>query len=159
MGKVGTEIVNVNVGELLSELNKALADEWLAYYQYWVGAKVAKGRMRPTVVAELEEHANDELRHAVMLVQRIVQLGGTPILEPRKWYDLTNCGYKAPENPDTKVLVDQNIEGERCAIKVYSKILELVRGKDEITEEIVREILKDEIEHEEDLESIIEDMG
>ncbi len=159
MGKVGTEIVKVDVQGLLGELNKALADEWLAYYQYWVGAKVAKGRMRPQVVAELTEHANDELRHAGMLADRIMQLGGTPILEPKEWYNFTNCGYSTPSDPSTAALLNQNIEGERCAIKVYSKILDFVKGKDEITEEIVREILKDEIEHEEDLESILEDLS
>ena len=46
MGTKGKAIVGVDVNKLLTQLNKALADEWLAYYQYWVGAKVAVGRMR-----------------------------------------------------------------------------------------------------------------
>ena len=53
MGTKGREIVGLDVDDLLEMLNKALADEWLAYYQYWVGAKLAKGPMRGTVAAEL----------------------------------------------------------------------------------------------------------
>ena len=82
MGTKGREIIGVNVDKLIELLNKALADEWLAYYQYWIGAKVVVGPMRGAVVAELEEHAGDELKHAGMLVDRIIKLGGTPILKP-----------------------------------------------------------------------------
>lgn len=158
MGKTGTKILKLDVEKLLTELNKALADEWLAYYQYWIGAKVAAGMMRTLVVAELIEHASDELRHADMLVERIMTLGGEPIIEPKEWYEQTNCGYETPSNPNTKILVEQNIKGERCAIKVYQKLLEMVQGKDSVTEDMVREILADEVEHEEDLEAIVEDM-
>ena len=61
MGTKGREIVGKDVGRIIEMLSKALADEWLAYYQYWVGAKVAKGPMRGTVAAELLEHATEEL--------------------------------------------------------------------------------------------------
>ncbi|MCD6079878.1 MAG: ferritin, partial [Candidatus Omnitrophica bacterium] len=64
MGTKRREIVGVDVEKLIELLNKAYADEWLAYYQYWIGAKVAEGMMRGAVVQELEEHAQDELRHA-----------------------------------------------------------------------------------------------
>ncbi len=158
MGKTGTKILKVDVEQLVKELNKALADEWLAYYQYWIGARVAVGMMRPQVVAELTEHAADELRHADMLVTRIVTLGGEPIIEPKNWYKETNCGYETPSDPKTKVLVKQNIDGERCAIDVYQKLLEMVAGKDSVSEDMIREILADEIEHEEDLEAILDDM-
>ncbi|MEA1995916.1 MAG: ferritin-like domain-containing protein, partial [Campylobacterota bacterium] len=64
MGTKGREIVGLDADKLIELLNKAFADEWLAHYQYWVGAKVARGNMRGQVVAELEEHSGDELRHA-----------------------------------------------------------------------------------------------
>ena len=113
MGTKGIEIVGMDVGKLIELLNKALADEWLAYYQYWIGAKVVKGQMRGEVVAELVQHAGDELRHAGMLVDRIIQLGGTPILKPEDWYKMTNCGYDAPDDPHVKTVLQQNIKGEQ----------------------------------------------
>jgi bacterioferritin len=158
MGTKGKEIVGVKVDKLIKLLNKAYADEWLAYYQYWVGAKVAKGPMRGAVVAELEEHAADELRHAGMLAERIIQLGGTPILKPEDWYKMTNCGYDAPEDPSVRVLLKQNIRGEQCAIKAYQRLLDFIKGKDPVTYNMSVEILEDEVEHEEDLQAIQEDM-
>ncbi|WP_455277541.1 ferritin-like domain-containing protein [[Eubacterium] cellulosolvens] len=159
MGTKGKEIVDMDTKKLIELLNKALADEWLAYYQYWMGAKVAKGPMRGAVTAELEEHAGDELRHAGMLVDRIITLGGTPILKPEDWYKITNCGYLAPEDPSVKALLEQNIKGEQCAINIYKNLLETIKDKDPITYNMTLEILEDEVEHEEDLQSILEDLS
>jgi bacterioferritin len=39
MGQKGREIVKMDVDKLINMLNKALSDEWLAYDQYWIGAK------------------------------------------------------------------------------------------------------------------------
>lgn len=158
MGTKGREIVGVDIKELLKQLNKALADEWLAYYQYWAGSKVAVGRMRGIVSEELAEHANEELEHANKLSDRIIQLGGTPLLNPGQWSEQCNCGYDEPNNPHTKKLLEQNIKGEQCAIEVYQKLLKMVEGKDPITAHLVLEILEDEVKHEEDLEAILEDM-
>jgi bacterioferritin len=158
MGTKGKEIVGVDVKKLLELLNKAYADEWLATYQYWVGAKVASGKMRGIVAKELEDHAQEELEHAGKLVERMVQLGGTPLLKPEDWMKETNCGYDAPTNANTKELLKQNIKGEQCAIAVYKKILDFVRGQDDITFKLILEILSDEVEHEEDLQAMLADM-
>jgi bacterioferritin len=158
MGTKGREIVGMDVNKLVELLNKAYADEWLAYYQYWVGAKVAKGPMRGAVVSELMEHAEEELKHAEMLTERMMQLGGTPIIKPEDWYKMTNCGYDAPEDPSVEALVQQNIKGEQCAIGVYRNLIETIKDKDPVTYNIIVDILEDEVEHEEDLQAILEDM-
>jgi len=158
MGTKGREIVGMDVNELIELLNKAFADEWLAYYQYWLGAKVVKGPMKEAVIAELIQHATDELRHADMLAGRIIQLGGTPITKPEDWYKMTNCGYDAPEDPFVKTILDQNIKGEQCAIMTYQKLVQLTATKDPVTYNIVLQILQDEVEHEEDLQSEMEDL-
>lgn len=158
MGTKAREIVGMDVGKLTELLNKAFADEWLAYYQYWVGAKVVRGPMRGVVVAELEEHAQDELKHAGMLTERMIQLGGTPILKPQDWYKMTNCGYDAPEDSSVRAVLEQNIKGEQCAIEVYKHMLETTKDKDQITYNMILEILEDEVGHEEDLQTILGDM-
>ncbi len=158
MGTKGSEIVGMDKGKLIKLLNQAFADEWLAYYQYWVGAKVIKGPMRGAVASELKEHATEELKHAEMLSERVIQLGGSPILKPEDWYKLSNCGYDTPENPAVKVILEQNIKGEQCAIGVYQKLLETVKDKDPITYHLVLEILEDEVEHEADLQALAEDL-
>ena len=157
MGTRGREIVNLDVDELLTVLRKAYADEWLAYYQYWTGAKIAKGPMKEAVIAELELHAVEELNHALLVSGRIIQLGGTPVTDPREWFKLTNCSYEAPDDPFVKTLLEQNIRGEQCAISVYHKLMEMTRDKDPVTYNIALQIIEQEVEHEEDLQSLLED--
>jgi len=53
MGSRGISIVGMDIEELLTLLNKALADEWLAHYQYRGGAQVVAGPMKDAVIAEL----------------------------------------------------------------------------------------------------------
>lgn len=158
MGTKGRAIIGLDVEELLKLLNKAFADEWLAYYQYWVGAKVAKGPMKDAIIAELVQHATEELGHATLVSDRIIQLGGTPLTTPKVWFDWTNCGYEPPDNPFVRTLLEQNIKAEQCAIDVYDKLMKLTEGKDPITYNIALTILEQEVEHEEDLQALLEDL-
>ena len=158
MGTKGRQIVGMDIDELLGYLNQAFADEWLAYYQYWLGAKIVKGPMKDAVAAELLIHATEELGHADLLAMRIIQLGGTPLIRPEEWLKYTHCGYEAPTNPFVKEILAQNIKGEQCAIDVYQKLLNLVKDRDPVTYNIVLTILQDEVEHEEDLQSLDEDI-
>ncbi len=158
MGTLGRSLVGEDVDQLIELLNKALADEWLAYYQYWIGAKVAVGPMRGAAVAELEEHAVEELEHALLLVERILQLGGTPLLSPNDWFEMSNCGYAAPDDPYVEVLLEQNVEGEQCAIEVYQDMIDFTKDVDPVTYDMALQIMTDEIEHEEDLQALQEDI-
>ncbi|MCX8195183.1 MAG: ferritin-like domain-containing protein [Candidatus Micrarchaeota archaeon] len=159
MGTFGRKIVGSGADEIIKMLNKALADEWLAYYQYWVGALVVKGPMRPEVQAELSEHANEELGHAKMLAERIIQLGGTPILNPAEWMKNSNCGYDEPKDEHVLKVLEQNIKGEQCAIETYSNMLKKIMvEKDPITFHLVRKILEDEVKHEHDLQDLEQDI-
>ena len=158
MGTKGKSIIGIEVKGLLTLLNKAFSDEWLAYYQYWIGSKVVKGPMKEAVIAELVQHAADELRHSEMLTTRIIQLGGTPPIRPEEWHKLTNCGYDAPEDPFVEPVLKQNIKGEQCAITTYDKLLKKTKDKDPVTYNIILQILQDEVEHEEDLQALQEDL-
>lgn len=152
MGEMAQKISKVDKEELLKALNCAFAEEWLAYYQYWLGAKVAEGLERPKVVAEFYEHADEELKHADWLADRIIQLGGVPVLDPDDWKKVAKCHYDAPVNADTKVLVSQNLIAERCAVARYQQICDMCQGKDYETFRISRKILKEELEHEQEME-------
>lgn len=158
MGTRGRAIVGIDVDHVIELLNRAFADEWLAYYQYWLGARVVSGPMKDAVITELMEHAADELRHAEMVSNRIIQLGGTPLTTPKLWFDKTNCGYDAPEDPFVKAIIEQNIKGEQCAIDVYHALLAETGMKDPVTYNMAVQILQDEVEHEEDLQSLMEDL-
>ncbi len=157
MAETAQKIIKINLEELLQILNEAYAEEWLAYYQYWLGAKLAAGQMRPAVAAEFAEHAKEELEHADMLADRIVQLGGTPILNPDDWSKHAKCKYEAPQKEDTATLVMQNLLSERCAVGRYQNICDLCFGKDYETFRISAHILKEELEHEQEMEDFLKD--
>lgn len=159
MGKRGISLLRGIEAQTVYELlNKAYCDEWLAYYQYFIEAKVVKGLMKDAAIVELTQHAADELRHATMVCDRIIQLGGIPALHPQEWFTLSNCGYEAPSEPDVRKVLEQAIKGEQCAISVYSNILDITRDKDIITYDLVSQILADEVEHEEDLQALFDDI-
>jgi bacterioferritin len=158
MGSRGIALVGMDVKKLLTLLNKALADEWLAHYQYWVGSKVVAGPMKDAVGSELLIHAAEEMAHAELLVTRIIQLGGTPVLTPADWMKLSNCKYDAPVDPFVQTILEQNIKGEQCAIGVYEKLMKLTKDADPVTYNIALQIITQEVEHEEDLQSLLEDL-
>ena len=158
MGTKGRAIVGMDVDKLVEALNRAYASEWLAYYQYWLWAKLIKGPMKDAVAAELTLHATEELGHAVLLADRIIQLGGTPVAHPRDWMSLSPCAYDAPVDPLVTTLLDQNIAGEQCAIGAYKELMDLTKDKDPVTWNLALTILQQEVEHEEDLQSLREDV-
>ncbi len=158
MGSRGISIVGMDVSELLILLNKALSDEWLAHYQYWVGSKVVAGPMKDAVITELLQHAAEEMAHAELLSTRIIQLGGTPVLTPEQWFKLTNCGYDAPEDPFVQAVLEQNIKGEQCAIGTYDRLMKTTKEADPVTYNIALHIIEQEVEHEQDLQGLLEDL-
>jgi bacterioferritin len=158
MGKHGIEIIKVDVKELIKMLNAALSEEWLAYFQYWIGARVMEGPMRSEIEPELLVHADQELNHAVMVVERIIQLGGQPVLSPSEWMKLSRCDYETPTDPYVEAILNQNLNGERCAIQRYEDIASYTSGKDHATHQIATQILNEEIEHEQDIEDWINDI-
>ena len=156
--KKGVDILTLDVDKLIEMLNAALAEEWLAYYQYWIGAQLVEGPMRAEVEAELLEHAQEELNHADMVAKRIVELNGTPVLNPSEWTKLARCKYEAPSDPYVEVVLKQNIRGERCAIQRYQEIADYTDKKDWVTHTMAITILAEEVEHEKDLDDFVVDI-
>lgn len=158
MGEMAKKIAKLDLDMLINHLNQAYAEEWLAYYQYWLGAKMAAGVNRSAVVAEFEEHAEQELKHANMIANRIIQLGGVPPLVPEEWSKLSRCKYMPPKNPDVRVLLEENLEAERCAIGRYEGICNITHGHDFETFRLSEKILKEELQHEQEMEDFINDL-
>lgn len=161
MAKESVKILKekLDVDSLLSQLNAALSEEWLAYYQYWVGALVAEGAMRANVQAEFEEHAVEELAHAKLIADRIIELEGVPVLDPKKWFEWARCKYDIPADFDVVSLLNQNVSSERCAIIRYQEIAQFTNGLDFTTCDIAKHILAQEEEHEQDLQDYITDIA
>ena len=158
MGTKGTEIVELDVQELVADLNRAYADEWSAVYSYTHMAQVVTGRPAAKHLAGLlQETAAEELEHQEELAERIASLGGEPLADPSKLVEASNEGYPTPpaDATDFEAMVKTVIEAERGAIEVYNKLAKKTAGKDPITYELIVHILGEEIEHEDDFESLM----
>jgi len=162
MGKKTREVVEkagVNVDELITMLKKAFADEWIAYYYYNILAYLAKGPASPEIADRIEKIAKEELEHQKELAERIIQLEGEP---PKKFEELVkiaNCPYvKLPSDfGDPKAVAKSIVDAEGCAIETYRKILDWLMnvGKDPMTFHVIRHILQEEEEHEDEFQTIM----
>ena len=156
MGRKAKEIVKANVQEVISDLNKAYADEWLAHYQYWLTAQWIRGMDADTLKEVLLQQSADELNHAETLANRIIQLGGTPVMQFDQLTATAKCGFKEPpSNPaDLKQVIKDVLDAEACAIESYNELSEKYRTTDIVTKEIFEDLLEDEVKDEEKWENI-----
>jgi bacterioferritin len=137
---------------MIELLHRAYCDEWLAFYTHWVGARVVLGPMRDAVAAELGRHAEDEIRLAEILADRIIELGGTPVEDPRHWQLCSGCAVSARDDCSAVGVVRHGLEAERCVIRTCRQLLKEAREVDPFTYDLALEILEKEVEHEESLE-------
>ena len=128
--------------QLIAALNEDLAREYQAIIAYVVYSQVLKGAEYMAIARELETHAGEELQHAITIAKHIDYLGGTPVTTP--------LPVKLSDNP--KVLLRADLENENNTIRNYR---ERVKQCEELAEyaiaEDVREILRQEQEHQIDL--------
>lgn len=158
MGTKGREIVKLDVPDLIAELTKAYADEWLAAYAYNYMGQVVSGRpAAKNLAALLRDTAKDEMEHQQELAERIVSLGGKPVAEVGKLIEASNDGYPAPpvNERDFEAIVRTVIKAERGAIEVYSRLGAKTEGMDPVTHCLLVHILGEEVEHEDEFENLL----
>jgi bacterioferritin len=69
--------------QLIELLNDDLAREYQAIIAYVVYSQTLKGAAYMTIAADLEQHARQELDHALIIAKHIDYLGGTPTVRPK----------------------------------------------------------------------------
>jgi len=119
-------------------LNEDLSREYQAIIAYVVYSQVLKGAQYMSIASQLEEHAAQELDHALKISQQIDYLGGMPNATPKP--------VKLTENAEEMLRAD--LDNERVTIANYRT---RVRQADALGEfamsEILREILVQEQDH------------
>jgi bacterioferritin len=158
MGTKGMQIVELDCGELIADLNRAYADEWLAAYAYNYMAQVVAGRPAAKHLADLLlDTSKDELEHQQELAERITSLGGKPLADVSRLVEASNAGYPTPpaNEKDFEAIVRTVIQAEHDAIEVYNRLAKKTHGKDPITYNLVIHILTEEVEHEDEFETLL----
>ena len=127
---------------LIALLNEDLAREYQAIIGYVVYSQVIKGAQYMTIAKELEQHAKEELQHALTIAKQIDYLGGMPTVTPK--------AVRTSEEAEEMLQFD--LEAENETIRNYR---ERVRQCEALGEyamaEHIREILVNEQDHQIDL--------
>jgi bacterioferritin len=124
--------------QLIALLNEDLAREYQAIIAYVVYSQVIKGAQYMHIASELEEHAKEELRHALVISRQIDYLGGQPTVEPKP----------VRTSKDAREMLEFDLKAENETIRNYR---ERVRQCEALGEyalaEQIREILVNEQDH------------
>lgn len=135
-------------------LNEALATELVCVLRYKRHYFMANGIYSAPVADEFLEHATEEARHADLLAERIVQLGGEPNFSPIGIAERSHAEYV--EGGSLIEMIQENLVAERIAIDSYRAIAQYLGNADSTTRRIMEEILAVEEEHADDLMSLLE---
>lgn len=158
MGKQARTITELSLKDLVRDLSKAYADEWLAHYLYWYMALTVSGKNYPGVSQQLKKLADEEKEHAEELADLILKLGGIPLANPMELEKNANAPYSMPpkNTADINRIIRVVMDAEAQAIDVYNKLAKKLFGKDHFCYPVITHILAEEIEHEQIFEGLLE---
>ena len=125
--------------KLIDALNGQLSDELTAINQYIVHAEMCANWGYEKLHDHFEKRAIDEMKHAGMLISRILFLEGKPIVSELN---------KIHIGSDVAQMFKNDHEHEKNTIAAYNEAIKLAgEAKDFATREILEQILGDEDGH------------
>ena len=128
--------------DLIKALNDDLSREYQAIIAYVAYSQSLKGAQYMNIAGELEKHAHEELKHALIIAKHIDYLGGSITVTPKS--------VKTSDKPTDMLRFD--LDNENDTVRQYR---ERVRQCEALGEygigEDIREILRQEQEHQNDL--------
>jgi bacterioferritin len=137
---------NISRDRLAELLNDDLAREYQAIISYVVYSQALKGAEFMSIADQLEKHAHDELKHALIISRQVDYLGKMPAVVPKS--------VRTSESARDMLRFD--LENENETIRQYR---ERVRQCEALGEyamaEQIRQILVDEQDHQIDLASAL----
>jgi len=140
--------------EVLLELSARLKDELGAISQYILHAEMCENWGYERLSKATKAQAIGEMKHAEKLVERILFLEGMP-----KMHELA----KITIGKTVRQQLENDLALERSAVADYNKSIEICRKVgDNASADFLKEILKDEEDHVDHLEtelSLIEQLG
>jgi len=128
--------------QLAQLLNEDLSREYQAIIAYVVYSQVLKGAEYMKIAAQLEEHAHQELQHALIISRQIDYLGAMPSVTPKP----VKTSEKARD------MLSFDLDNENETIRNYRDRIRQCEALGEFAmAEQIREILVQEQDHQIDL--------
>ena len=123
-------------------LNEDLAREYQAIIAYVVYSQVLKGAQYMSIAAQLETHAHEELKHALIISRQIDYLGAMP----------TVTAKQVRTSEDAREMLRFDLDNENETIRNYRDRVRQCEALGEFAmAEQIRQILVDEQDHQIDL--------
>jgi bacterioferritin len=137
--------------KIIEKLNDLLADELTAVNQYMVHSSMDSNWGYDPLHGVVEKRAIDEMKHAEMLIDRILYLEGVPVVSN---YKKMSIG----------AMVDAQIQNDRAlevgAIQSYNDGIRMAAELADFgTNELLKSILKDEEKHMDWLEAQLDQIS
>jgi bacterioferritin len=125
--------------QVIEALNRALTVELTAINQYFCQAKMCKNWGYMKLAKKHYEESMGEMKHAEMLIDRILFLEGVPEIAR---YDVIRVGS------DVKEQFENDLQLEMKGVKHYNETIELcAKLKDNGSRELIEPILVESEEH------------
>ena len=125
--------------KVIDALNEALHEELTAINQYFLHAEMCENWHYDRLGDLIKKQSIGEMKHAEMLIERILFLDGTPNLT--KPMDLT-------VGKNVKEQIESDLKLEIEAVAMYNRAIETARQEsDNASRELFERLLKDEEEH------------
>jgi bacterioferritin len=138
MAKTEQEQSSLTRKRLAELLNEDLAREYQAIIAYVVYSQVLKGAAYMAIADQLEQHAQEELKHALTISRQIDYLGAMPTVAPKP--------VKVSEKAEDMLRFD--LQNEADTIRNYRERVRQCEAMGEFAiAEHIREILLDEQDH------------
>jgi bacterioferritin len=115
---------------------------------------VAAGILAEAVKKEFLVHAQEELAHADLIAERIVQLGGKPNFDPAGLATRAHSEYAEGESLED--MIKEDLIAERVAIESYRGMINYLGDRDSTTRRMLKQILASEEEHAEEMASMLQ---
>jgi bacterioferritin len=132
-----SEDFKISRERMVELLNEDLSREYQAIIAYTIYSQTIKGAAFNNIATELENHASEELNHAILIARQIDYLNGKPTSTPKE----VKTSDKAEE------MLRFDLENERQTILNYRQ---RIRQADAMGEFALGEVLRKIIEQEQD---------
>jgi bacterioferritin len=139
--------------KVIAELNKALREELTAINQYFLHAEMCENWGYKKLSDFIKKQSIGEMKHAEVLIERILFLDGSPSMQP---LELTVGG-------NVKAMIESDLALEIGAVKQYNDAVAIsAKEGDNGSRDLLVQLLKDEESHVDFLEAqvhLIKELG
>ncbi len=143
-----TREYRADANRIIQALNGLRSTEIMSYLQYMQHQYMAVSLLSPRLKTEFEAHATQELDHANRLAERIQQLGGVPVYDPKEISTkAANVGIQPEQGATLTEMVVEDLLLERQQIEVYSALIREIGDEDLVTRHVLLGILADTEKH------------